>query len=253
VQISAQLNHPNIIPIYDADLDPQRGLYVIMKLASGRELGSLRDELAGGAALSPEHQALVLDKFTKVLDALDYTHQKGIYHLDLKPGNVMALDNGGVYLMDYGLARIVTRETPAPEGGFRAEVAPEEPLLEKFGKRIEARAFHAPDGGIRGSLAYMAPEVVSQDPNFDHRADIYSAGIMMYELMTGQTPFKCENLMAAVFSHTARNPPDPLSIDPGIDPELARIAMKAINKDPADRYQSAAEFAADLRAALGTA
>lgn len=216
-QAVARLNHPNIVTVYD--FGEEGGVaYLVMELIAGEELGSYFDD----------SQMFSLD-FTledsvrmtcELLEALDYAHQQGIIHRDIKPANVMLTAQLRVKLTDFGVARM---------------------------QDVEAN--HTQAGTMVGTPSYMSPEQIMGQP-VGPRADIFAAGIILYQFLTGERPFKGQGLFALqqqiVYGQVA--PPSVLS--PSIRPALDRVVLRALAKRPDDRYPSARAFRDDLQRAL---
>jgi eukaryotic-like serine/threonine-protein kinase len=250
VQIAGQLNHPGIVTVYDADIDANRGLYVVMQVVQGEHMDDMRKKMAGTGPLTTEQQVELSLKFAEFLDALHFAHEKGVLHLDIKPANVK-VNEDGVKIMDFGLARAPGKEieiTVAEAKSAAARVDTSDlPLSEQFLSRVEPLAYTRPSGGLKASLAYMSPEVAGQQPDLDRRSDIYSSAVMYYEILTSKTPFAINGLMEAIISHGMRTPPNPHTLQPGLDNGLVEVCMKGMEKDPEQRYQTAAEFAGAVR------
>ncbi|WP_444542533.1 Stk1 family PASTA domain-containing Ser/Thr kinase [Granulicoccus phenolivorans] len=215
-QSAASLNHPNIVSIYDTgeEFDPVVGLsvpYIVMELVEGH---TLREILRDGRKILPE-RAL---EFTQgVLDALSYSHKAGIIHRDIKPANVMLTPQGQVKVMDFGIARAVA----------------------------DTSATMTQTAAVIGTAQYLSPEQ-ARGETVDARSDLYSAGCLMYELLTGRPPFVGDSPVSVAYQHVREMPAPPSSIDPMITPEIDAITMKSLAKNPADRYQSAREMRDDI-------
>lgn len=202
----AKLNHPNIVNIYDFGVDQDKN-YMVMELLKGRDLGQL---LKFNSPLSIE---LVIKCIIQVCAALDFAHQSGIIHRDIKPANMILLDSGVTKLMDFGIARIQESQSQLTQAGT-----------------------------ILGSVLYIAPEQLINAQKVDKRADIYSLGISMYELLTGAFPYDGDNV-ASIISKIMQSQPEPPSIhNPKITQELDEIVMHSIEKNPDNRFQRAAEL-----------
>ena len=219
-QSAASLNHPSIVAVYDTGEDMATGVpvpYIVMEYVDGR---TVRDLLQEGHRLLPERSLEIIDG---VLRALEYSHQAGIVHRDIKPGNVMVTRNGDVKVMDFGIARAMS----------------------------DAQATMTQTAQVIGTAQYLSPEQAKGD-RVDARSDLYSAGCLLYELLTGRPPFTGDSPVAIAYQHVRENPIPPSRIDPDIPAWADAIVLKAMAKNPADRYQSAAEMRADLqRAAAG--
>ena len=219
-QSAASLNHPSIVAVYDTGEDMATGVpvpYIVMEYVDGR---TVRDLLQEGHRLLPERSLEIIDG---VLRALEYSHQAGIVHRDIKPGNVMVTRNGDIKVMDFGIARAMS----------------------------DAQATMTQTAQVIGTAQYLSPEQARGD-RVDARSDLYSAGCLLYELLTGRPPFTGDSPVAIAYQHVRENPVPPSRVDPDVPPWADAIVLKAMAKPPADRYQSAAEMRADLqRAASG--
>jgi beta-lactam-binding protein with PASTA domain/tRNA A-37 threonylcarbamoyl transferase component Bud32 len=219
-QSAASLNHPSIVAVYDTGEDMTSGVpvpYIVMEYVDGR---TVRDLLQEGHRLLPERSLEIIDG---VLRALDYSHQAGIVHRDIKPGNVMVTRNGDVKVMDFGIARAMS----------------------------DAQATMTQTAQVIGTAQYLSPEQ-ARGERVDSRSDLYSTGCLLYELLTGRPPFTGDSPVAIAYQHVRENPVPPSRVDPDVPPWADAIVLKAMAKAPADRYQTAADMRADLqRAASG--
>jgi eukaryotic-like serine/threonine-protein kinase len=219
-QSAASLNHPSIVAVYDTGEDMASGLpvpYIVMEYVDGR---TVRDLLQEGHRLLPERSLEIIDG---VLRALDYSHQAGIVHRDIKPGNVMVTRNGDIKVMDFGIARAMS----------------------------DAQATMTQTAQVIGTAQYLSPEQ-ARGERVDSRSDLYSTGCLLYELLTGRPPFTGDSPVAIAYQHVRENPVPPSRVDPDVPPWADAIVLKAMAKSPADRYQTAADMRADLqRAASG--
>jgi serine/threonine-protein kinase len=219
-QSAASLNHPSIVAVYDTGEDMTSGVpvpYIVMEYVDGR---TVRDLLQEGHRLLPERSLEIIDG---VLRALDYSHQAGIVHRDIKPGNVMVTRNGDVKVMDFGIARAMS----------------------------DAQATMTQTAQVIGTAQYLSPEQ-ARGERVDSRSDLYSTGCLLYELLTGRPPFTGDSPVAIAYQHVRENPVPPSRVDPDVPPWADAIVLKAMAKSPADRYQTAADMRADLqRAASG--
>lgn len=205
----AQLRHPNIIQVHDFNHDDDDVYYMVLEFLAGETLGERQDRLiALGQKLSLEE---TIPFMMKLLSAVHYAHNQGMVHRDLKPANVMIRDTGEPVLMDFGIVK----------------------MMENVG--------HTASGVIMGTMAYMAPEQIRGE-KIDHRIDIYALGVILFEILIGQKPFDGESTVTTMMKHLNESPPDLVELDPGIPHDLAEIVYKAMEKDPAARYQSAAEM-----------
>ena len=211
----SSLNHPNLVTIYE--VGEANGLHFIaMELVEGKTLSSLRGKLSLKELLSIAAQ---------VAEALGAAHQSGITHRDVKPDNVMVRPDGYVKVLDFGLVKL-------------AEV-----------DRSAGSAAETQLGVAMGTLAYMSPEQASGEV-VDQRTDIWSLGVVLYELSTGRKPFTGETRQAAINAILSMQPDAPTTVDTSLPPELDSILSKALEKDRELRYQTASDFRADLRRLL---
>jgi beta-lactam-binding protein with PASTA domain/tRNA A-37 threonylcarbamoyl transferase component Bud32 len=219
-QSAASLNNPSIVAVYDTGEDMSTGVsipFIVMEFVEGR---TVRDLLIEGHRLLPER---TLEIISGVLIALEYSHQAGIVHRDIKPGNVMVTRNGDIKVMDFGIARSMS----------------------------DNQATMTQTAQVIGTAQYLSPEQ-ARGERVDARSDLYSTGCLMYELLTGRPPFTGDSPVAIAYQHVRENPIPPSRLDPDIPPWADAIVLKAMAKAPGDRYQSAAEMQADIqRAASG--
>jgi serine/threonine-protein kinase len=205
------VSHPAIVTIYDYGREGDTA-FMAMEVLEGREL---RDLIQSGGI--PPAEAVEIA--ARVAEALAFAHERGIVHRDVKPGNIMVLADGRVKIMDFGIARL-----DAP--GVRTET-----------------------GVLLGSPRYMAPEQVAGRP-FDHRADVFSLGVVLYEMLTGAAPFGGGDIPQLMFQVMNAAVPPPSRANPSLPAVLDFIVARALKKNPEERYGSATEFAQDLRASL---
>jgi len=213
-QAMAKLNHPGIVQVFD--VGEESGIsYIVMEFVRGK---TLRD-LEGGSISYRQAITYLVD----VLEALDYAHKDGTIHRDIKPSNIMTIEDGKhVKVMDFGLARRTSDMTETTR-----------------------------TGQIVGTIGYLAPERFLSKPA-DVRSDLYSVGIVMYEIFTGTVPFRNDkdDLVATIFSHVHDAPTPPHEINRNIPEPLERVIMRAIDKEPGKRYQTARDFIGDLQLLL---
>jgi beta-lactam-binding protein with PASTA domain/tRNA A-37 threonylcarbamoyl transferase component Bud32 len=207
-QSAARLNHPNVVGVYDTGSDDGTH-YIVMEFVEGR---TLADFLSSGGSLLPER---AVELASSVCVALSEAHKAGIVHRDIKPGNIMVTRNGEVKVMDFGIARAATAET------------------------VTATAT------VLGTASYLSPEQAQGKP-VDARSDIYSLGIVLYEMLVGRVPFGGDSAVAVAYKHVQEPPEPPSRINPDISPSLEAVVMRALAKNPDNRYQTAEEFCADL-------
>lgn len=211
---AGRLSHPNIVTIYDVGKSDDIA-YIAMELLEGREL---RDILNGGQRLPVDE---VLAIVMQVARGLAYAHEKGIVHRDVKPSNIMVIHEGHAKITDFGIARMAS-------AGVRTQT-----------------------GMVLGSPKYMSPEQVMGKLT-DQRSDIFSLGVMLYEMLTGQPPFIGENVNAIMYQTLNAIPAAPGSMNPMVPDMLNFIVAKALAKGLDNRYQNAKDFADDLRACRDT-
>jgi serine/threonine-protein kinase len=217
-QSAASLNNPSIVAVYDTGEDTTGGShipYIVMEYVDGR---TLRDLLREDRRLLPERALEITDG---VLRALEYSHRSGIVHRDIKPGNVMLTRSGQVKVMDFGIARAVS----------------------------DAQATMTQTAQVIGTAQYLSPEQ-ARGERVDARSDLYSTGCLLYELLTGRPPFLGDSPVAIAYQHVRENPVPPSRVDPEVPPWADAIVLRAMAKDPRDRYQSAGEMRADIQRAL---
>ncbi|MGD9159441.1 MAG: protein kinase [Desulfobacteraceae bacterium] len=237
-QVTAQLDHPNIIPIYELGLDKKKHLFFTMKKVRGKVLYELINEKDLSTRTDKDIFRLI-QIMLKVCDAVSYAHSKGVIHRDLKPDNVMVGNFGQVYLMDWGIALL--------KGDRKSAIAAMD--LPEIKKRKQYSLRQEVQGNIFGTPCYMSPEQARGDlEDIDERSDVFSLGAILYEILTGMHPIPGDSLRDMVIN--ARiceiQPPDE-RVDFPLPLGLIRITMKAMSKDPDDRYQSVEEFKNDLQ------
>jgi serine/threonine protein kinase len=219
-QSASSLNNPSIVAVYDTGEDMSTGVpvpFMVLEYVDGK---TVRELLNDGHRLLPER---ILEIISGVLRALEYSHQAGIVHRDIKPGNVMVTRNGDVKVMDFGIARAIK----------------------------DAQATMTQTAQVIGTVQYMSPEQ-ARGARVDARSDLYSAGCMMYTLLVGRPPFTGDSPVATAYQHVRENPIPPSRLDPDLPPWADAIVLKAMAKSANDRYQTAAEMNADIqRAASG--
>ncbi len=212
-RLIAKLQHPHILPVYDFGRD-ENVLYLVMRLVEG---GALDQRLRQG----PLPLDLAVPMFTQIASALNYAHERGIVHRDLKPNNILLDSNNNPYLTDFGIAKMLQDSTSSLTA----------------------------TGTVMGTPSYMAPELWRSE-TVDARTDIYALGIMLYEMLTGDLPFKGETPYALMYKHLDSPLPSPRTLQPNLPEGIAAIIEKAVAKKPEDRYASADLMAKDLRAVV---
>src|SRR5215218_5624969 len=209
---AASLSHPNMVTVYDAGEDDETP-YIAMEHVPG---GTLKNRLQERGVLPPRVAAGVT---LEVANALAAAHQKGVVHRDIKPENVLITDQGHAKVGDFGIAKAAT-----------ATAITETSL-------------------ILGSVRYLSPEQAKGE-EVGPQSDLYSLGVVLYEMLTGRVPFDEENPVATAMKHLAEEPASPRELDPTIPRALEAITLKLLKKDPKRRYQSAKELAEDLKPLL---
>jgi serine/threonine-protein kinase len=209
----AALNHPNIVGVYDFDV--YEGMYyIVMEFVSG---GTLKDRIED---LASQGEGMPLEAATRVVvevaDALSYAHGRGMVHRDIKPGNIMLTEDGRAVLTDFGIAKILSGPT------FTAT------------------------GAMVGTPAYMSPEQGLGKPG-DERSDLYALGVLYYQMATGRLPYDADTPLAVILKHVNEPVPVPTDLNDDIPEAIQAVIIKAMAKDPEERYQSANELIRDLQ------
>jgi eukaryotic-like serine/threonine-protein kinase len=221
-QSAAGLNHPAIVAVYDSgeDEDTESGggkvalPYIVMEYVEGR---TLREILNEATVIEPAEAARVTEG---VLDALSYSHRMGIVHRDIKPANVMLTPAGAVKVMDFGIARAIA----------------------------DTAATMTQTKSVIGTAQYLSPEQ-AQGNHVDARSDLYSTGCLLFELLTGRTPFVGDSPVSIAYQHVGQAPQPPSAYQPGLSADLDAVVLHSLVKDRDARYQDAAQFRSDLAAA----
>ena len=212
-QNAAALNHPAIVAVYDTgETQSEFGPlpYIVMEFVDGQ---TLREIVKTTGPLS---QQRVIEVMADVCAALDFSHRHNIIHRDVKPANIMITRNGAVKVMDFGIARALGE-----------------------GQNVTQTA------AVIGTAQYLSPEQ-ARGEQVDARSDVYAAGCVLFELLTGEPPFTGDTPVAVAYQHVREDPRRPSDVNPQIPPSLDAVVLKALSKNPANRYQSAAEMRADL-------
>ena len=215
-RVMAKIRHPNIVHVHDYDAENDY-YYIVMDYLSGGTLKNQLDRMTidGGVINLPQVAKVILE----IGDALAYAHTLGMVHRDIKPANIMFDEKGIAVLTDFGIARMI--------GG----------------------SSHTTTGSMIGTPAYMSPEQGLGESG-DERSDIYSLGVLAFHLLTGRLPFEGDSPLGVVLKHVNETPPLPSSINPDIPPDLERVVLKAMDKNPENRCTTVGEMNQEIRLAL---
>ncbi|MGK9148354.1 Stk1 family PASTA domain-containing Ser/Thr kinase [Plantibacter flavus] len=217
-QAASRMAHPTIVRVYDAGEERVKDgsghdliePFIVMEYVEGR---MLKDLIAEGPVESAEAVRIA----NSILTALEYSHRAGVVHRDIKPGNVMITKDGDVKVTDFGIARAVS----------------------------DSSTTVAQTTAILGTAAYFSPEQAKGE-TVDARTDLYSTGVVLFEMLTGKAPFRGDTAVAVAYQHVSERPVKPSSINPKVSPALDQVVLRALAKDRFERYQSAVEFREDL-------
>ena len=209
-QAGARLSHPNIVSIFDVGMD-EGYHFLIMEFVEGRTLKEYLQEKNG---ILEEEEAVKIG--IQLCEALEHAHENGLIHRDIKPHNILITDSGKIKVADFGIARACSAETVTFAGS------------------------------MIGSVHYVSPEQAKGCPT-DSRTDIYSASVVLYELVTGTLPFTADSMISVALKHINENPIPPRQINPSVSPELEKIILKGLSKNPLDRFASAQEMGNQLK------
>jgi hypothetical protein len=216
----AALNHPNIVSVYDFDIEGRQTYYIVMEFVAG---GTLKEKLE---ALARQGEQLTLAQTIRIIleiaDALSYAHSRGMIHRDIKPANIMLNEEGRAVLTDFGIAKMLSGPS------------------------------YTATGAMIGTPAYMSPEQGLGQPG-DERGDLYSLGVLFFQMATGRLPFDADTPLAVVLKHVNEPVPSPNALNPQLPAAIQRVIVKAIAKNPDERYQTAHEMAQAIREAIRSA
>ncbi|MCJ0905510.1 Stk1 family PASTA domain-containing Ser/Thr kinase [Rhodococcus sp. ARC_M6] len=216
---AAALNHPAIVAVYDTgEAETEAGPlpYIVMEYVDG---DTLRDIVRSNGPMAPRH---AMEVIADVCAALDFSHRNGIVHRDVKPANIMINRAGAVKVMDFGIARAIS----------------------------DASSPMTQTAAVIGTAQYLSPEQ-ARGEQVDARSDVYSLGCVLFEVLTGEPPFSGDSPVAVAYQHVREDPPTPSEVNRDIPRELDSIILKAMSKNPANRYQSAGDMRSDLVRVLG--
>ncbi|MFO0593767.1 MAG: serine/threonine-protein kinase [Myxococcaceae bacterium] len=233
-QITARLDHPNIVTVHEIGRTPDGRLFCAQALVRGGEDG--RVDTLGSAlefAATPQARLALLPRLLEVCNAVAFAHHAGVVHRDLKPDNVVLGRQGETIVLDWGLGRVLDGSTPDDVG--QSSVPPRGTL----------------DGQVFGTPLYMSPEQArGERSKVGRESDVWSLGVMLYELVSGETPFAAPSLVELLEQVRRAEVPPLMKVAPQTPRDLAAIAARALQPNPADRYPNAAAMAADLKAFL---
>lgn len=226
-ELAASLRHPSVVRVFDSGVTGEGLAFMVMEYVEGRPLDEVLREIPAPRGNSRQDQAercRRMELFAQICDAVAHAHQRGVIHRDLKPSNVRIDTDGRARVLDFGLAKSAGKET------------------------LEVSA----SGQFLGSLPWASPEQATGDPAaVDTRSDVYSLGVMLHQMLTGEFPYEVGGSLTATLDNIRRAEPRPVRARaPGADEDLQTIALKCLSKEPERRYQSAAELAADVHAWL---
>jgi serine/threonine protein kinase/WD40 repeat protein len=253
-QITGQLDHPGVVPVHELGLDARGEVFFTMRLVRGRDLETLLAEMEAGKLSEDWNTARMLGALLKACESVAYAHSKGVIHRDLKPTNIMVGRFGEVYVMDWGLAKVLGRPEPEPVARPSQSMSRVASLREDLEDSSTDSPLFTRKGEVVGTPAYMSPEqargVLAE---LGPPSDVYSLGAILYRLLTGTRPYDTGKRQTAreVMAAVATGPPAPVAERARQAPaELVAICDKAMARDPGDRYPTTEAMADDLRAFL---
>ena len=239
-QITGQLEHPNIVPVHEIGIDDEHTTYFTMKLVRGENLDAIIAHLAAGDQDYQKKYSLgaLIQIFMKICDGIGYAHAKGVLHRDLKPENIMIGDFGEVMVMDWGLAKVLGQESveAAPAAGAQTSET--------------ASVYQTMEGQVMGTPSYMSPEqAAGRISELDQRSDIFSLGGILYKILTHQAPYQGKTTREILEKARKRQlvPPDVREPQQAVSPEVNAICMKAMARNPEERYATTLELKNDLQ------
>ena len=213
----AAMNHPNIVGVYDFEVYKEDTYYLVMEYIAGGTLKQRQEELAAKQEGMPLEKSIQIGY--QVAEALDYAHNRGMVHRDVKPANIMLGEDDKALLTDFGIVKMMGGQTMA----------------------------YTVTGALIGTPSYMSPEQAMGQPG-DKRVDIYALGVLLFQMTTGQLPFSADTPLAVIMKHVNDPVPKPVTFNPDVPLKLQDIILKAMEKEPDNRYQTAVDMANELRA-----
>jgi len=241
-RVTAQIPHPCTIPVYELSRDSDGNAYFTMKKLRGRDLSDILDRIAENDAATIQKYPIpeILQVLVKCAQCLSFAHNQGVIHRDMKPANIMIGDYGEIMVLDWGLAKV---------SNLRDDDEVDQ-LIRSGQQTIPGRLTGR--GDVQGTPFYMSPEQAVETGNVDERSDIFNMGVILFEVLTGQSFMSGRNFREIRKKLTDDPPRSPRTAAPErkISPQLNAICVKAIQVNPDDRYQKMALFEQDLRAAL---
>ena len=234
-RVSAMLQHPNTVPTYELGRDNRGHYYFTMKLVHGYTLREVLDYR--------ERYDLtqMIDVVIQVAHALEYAHTHGVAHRDIKPENVLVGPFGEILVLDWGLAKVWN-----PDGSSTDAADAREPDESQMADRPDTSI--TGQAQLEGTIAYMSPEQVRQDPAIDYRTDVYSLGLVLYEILAGRTPYEADRVDSMLAEILETTPEAPSAVTNLFVPKfLEEICMQCIRKDPDTRVQTVAELIRTLQ------
>ena len=254
-RVTAQLQHPGIVPVYHLGRDRAGRPYYTMRPVEGESLKSILARLRAGEEEAVRRYPLrrLVEIFHSVCQTVRFAHDRGVIHRDLKPGNVVVGEYGEVVVIDWGVAKVLAEEEaasqPAAEKG--------DDVWLQYQRRVESlrgasdSTFEVTqDGASIGTPSYMSPEqALGHTDEVDVQSDLWALGVILYELCTLRLPFEADSLADLAQLVTTADPPDPATVDPKrlVEPQLATIALRCLKRDRSERYATAAELAQEIR------
>lgn len=242
-RVTAQLQHPNTVPVYDIGIDLEFGVYFVMKRISGENLFEILKRIAQGdqATIAAYPLSRRLEILGDAFQALAYAHARGVIHRDVKPENIWVGNFGEVILLDWGVAKV---------WGHADDNEPINRSVLKNAAHDDMQLATLTGGGQRpGTPLYMSPEQIDGNRGIDERTDVFSAGVCLYELLAIREPFRGRTIDETFDNIKNKEvmPPSERSPDRGIPEEADRVVARALQKRPGDRYQYMRELIADIR------